>query len=233
MILDDILNTGVDVCVALVQWCIWIFTHIQMIMKRIWRILIQIYKEYIITNPTIVSYAMHYNIPMPGIIKNNIEFVAGGKIVHSMPLSEIPVVDHAYTYTQDCDFVIFSEYDKTYSYINKRIIPNNCNIHTASSNQVDESSVKFISSKIKNIPVDFKTEHYNYYIVGNVWTPEFISYFMKTHYADADIHTTDHHPMTRFDIIDHTVQMCGNFAPETEIHFSNHSYDIVEPSIND
>ena len=101
---------------------------------------------------------------------------------------------------ENCDFMIY-----TFDKIRKRICRVGEPVFEREYKVLKESP--FLSTEIlvtssdgksvTNYEIEFRTDYYDYYVVGNVFNPKFISYFMKNHYlinvvnCDYSIHAVD------------------------------------------
>jgi hypothetical protein len=66
------------------------------------------------------------------------------------------------------------------------VITTKGNLYSINKDQFEESPGKFIFTEIlinnEKIKINFKTDKYNYYLVGNKLDRKFMVYFMKKHY---------------------------------------------------
>jgi hypothetical protein len=101
---------------------------------------------------------------------------------------------------EDCDFVIFT-FDKIHKRIAKPYQPLMDAPHKALQQPPFLSTEILVTSSdgkaVTNHPVEFRTDHYDYYVEGNVFHDLFLTYFMKKHYkinlkgCDYSIHAVD------------------------------------------
>jgi len=109
----------------------------------------------------------------------------------------------------DCDFVITTK----------------GNLYSINKHEFEESQGKFIFTEIylsdrkEKIKINFKTEHYNYYLVGNKLDQKFIVYFMKKYYS----HSINNY-IIRY--VDNDVNS-GEFNESQSVIFSQNGYTIV------
>jgi hypothetical protein len=101
---------------------------------------------------------------------------------------------------EDCDFVIYT-FDKIHKRIARRYQPLMDAPHKALKVAPFLSTEILVTSSdgksVTNYSVEFRTDHYDYYVEGNVFHHLFLTYFMKKHYCinlfdcDYSIHAID------------------------------------------
>jgi len=108
------------------------------------------------------------------------------------------------------DFIIYNHYNPFTKTSNKIILTNIIDvIYFAQKYFVyDKSDVNFLLSEIciedKIIKIEFKTDSFNYYMVGNIFNDKFIRYFLKTHYSKEIMNLNiDNYKLK---IVDHNVE---------------------------
>jgi hypothetical protein len=107
------------------------------------------------------------------------------------------------------DFIIYSDYDEDAKIVNKRIFNK---MPCKDDFLYSPSDISFVLSEVeindKTIKVEFKTDHYNYYIVNNVINHKFLEYFLKKYHSREimDFHEFEKpfHDM-KLKILDHNV----------------------------
>jgi hypothetical protein len=102
--------------------------------------------------------------------------------------------------SENCNFIIYT-FDKLHKKICKvgqHILEEEYTILKNSPFLSTEILVTSIDGKsVTNYEIEFRTEHYDYYVVGNVFHKKFIEYFMMKHYyidvygCDYSIHAVD------------------------------------------
>jgi hypothetical protein len=204
-------------------WIIWTFTQTQMATMQTCKMIYTFYKKYIIVNPHFISLAEFANIPqLTKTIKNNVEYVKNGEVIHTTSLDDVLVDVPIRSY----DFILVSNYKNQESdCINKKIFYDVRELKYGVKRP--ESSMKFISTTILDIPVEFKTNQYNYYMDGNVWSSEFLEYFMKTHYKISKFESGEK-MMKSFHIIDDNVNIINGLTNENTICILKKSYTIYK-----
>jgi hypothetical protein len=221
MLLNLVLSVSANISLSIMYWAIWLFTKAQFASNQTCRWLYAFYKTHIIVNPHFISIAEFANIPLTKTITNNVEYVKNGKVVYTTTLSDL-IND---TSIRVYDFIIVSKYEnQESSCINKQIFYDAQELKNGEKKT--ESSMKFISTTILDIPVEFKTNQYNYYMDGNTWSPKFLEYFMKTHYKIPDTETSEK-IIKSLCIIDNNANIINSFTYENHIRILKKSYSIV------
>ena len=117
--------------------------------------------------------------------KVNIEFIHNKKLIHLANIYEI--IDEKITCLNlpfTFDFIIYSKYNVSLKITNKIIFYKFPNKEDLFNYEV--SNIKFILLELvigdKSIKVDFKSDSYNYYIENNVFSHNFLKYFVKKYY---------------------------------------------------
>jgi len=125
---------------------------------------------------------------------STIQYIKNGEIINGESLNY--------------DFAIYSDFNKNNNCINKKIITKN-NLITP---DYDISSIQFILVEIivgenKIFKINLKTNDYNFYIVDNVISKDFIAYYLKNiHEPSFDIYKDIHkEDKIMIKIIDHDV----------------------------
>jgi hypothetical protein len=133
---------------------------------------------------------LHKNIPFHLFYETNndssiIEVIFQGSVINTINKNQIN-----YLLSVDYDFILYSK--KENSLIHKRIIyAENLDIIDINNEKLftcEPSEIKFILSEIiledKKINVDFKINNNNYYVCDNIFTPEFVVYFLNKYYSE-------------------------------------------------
>jgi hypothetical protein len=101
---------------------------------------------------------------------------------------------------ENCEFIVYT-FDKIRKKITRPGIPVLDQKHTVLKESPFLSTEILVTSVdgkyVTNYPVEFRTDHYDYYVDGNSFHSRFIYYFMKKHYyiniagCDYSIHAVD------------------------------------------
>jgi hypothetical protein len=101
---------------------------------------------------------------------------------------------------ENCDFIVYT-FDKIHKKISRPGIPLLDQQHKVLKESPFLSTEILVTSidgkSVSNYEVEFRTDHYDYYVEGNIFHPKFISYFMMKHYyinvlgCDYSIHAVD------------------------------------------
>jgi hypothetical protein len=157
---------------------IYVLSKVQITYKNTYNRLDNYYKEVLLKNPTLKSFMITND---DKTIKQNIEFIYNGYVNYLTNTTEI--INGKITPESllvEFDFIIYSEYDSSTNSVNKIIINH---FPTEKDFCYEKSNIKFILVEAlvedKIIKIDFYTETFNYYIENNVFTNEFLEYFIK------------------------------------------------------
>lgn len=102
------------------------------------------------------------------------------------------------------------------------VITTKGNLYSIKEDKFEESQGKFIFTEIlfdnDKIKINFKTDHYNYYLSGNKLGRKFIVYFMKKYYSRS---------INKYTIkfVDNDVNS-GEFNESQSVVFSQNGYKI-------
>ena len=95
-------------------------------------------------------------------------------------------------------------------------------LYSINLDKFEESNGKFIFTEItfsnEKIKINFKTDTYNYYLVGNVFDKKFIVYFMKRYY----FRIVDNYTIK---IIDNDVNT-NSFDETQKVVFTMNNYEL-------
>jgi hypothetical protein len=101
---------------------------------------------------------------------------------------------------ENCEFIIYT-FDKVHKKISTQGHPVMSEKHVVLKDPPFLSTEILVTSSdgksVTNYPVEFRTDNYDYYVVGNVFHPRFITYYMKKHHyvnlcgCDYSIHAID------------------------------------------
>lgn len=101
---------------------------------------------------------------------------------------------------ENCEFIIYT-FDKIHKKISRPGIPLLDQQHKVLKESPFLSTEILVTSNdgksVSNYEIEFRTDHYDYYVEGNVFHTRFISYFMKKHYyinlfnCNYSIHAVD------------------------------------------
>jgi len=102
------------------------------------------------------------------------------------------------------------------------VITTNGNLYSINKHEFQESQGRFIFTEIyfgeRKEKINFKTDRYNYYLVGNKLDQKFIIYFMKKYYSlHVDKYTIK--------FVDNDVNS-GEFSDQQSVLFSKNGYHI-------
>jgi len=143
------------------------------------------------------------------------EYIKNGEYIESLQGDDI-----------DFDFLLYSWPEDDSECVNKKIVYNKNEIISCS----DISKIKFILIEIKfgenSYKINLKTEKYNFYIAGNVFTKQFFIYYLKQFLKlNEDVNSDD---KISIKIIDQNVNIIEfEFTDKNEnIILENNSYKI-------
>jgi hypothetical protein len=101
---------------------------------------------------------------------------------------------------ENCEFIVYT-FDKIHKKISRPGIPILEEHHKVLKDSPFLSTEILVTSidgkSVTNYEVEFRTDHYDYYVDGNIFHSKFIYYFMMKHYyiniigCDYSIHTVD------------------------------------------
>ena len=162
------------------------------------------------SNPTIVHLINQlFKNSHSSMYEPDVEFIRDG-YVHLLATKDELINEYS-TNNKELvyDFIIYSDYDEDAKIVNKRIFHK---IPCKDDFLYSPSDIRFILSEVeindKTIKVEFKTDHYNYYIVNNVINHKFLEYFLKKYHSREimDFHEFEKpfHDM-KLKILDHNV----------------------------
>ena len=152
-------------------YSIYFYSKMQIIAKNV--------KDFLNKN---IPFHFFYEINSDSSI---IEVIFQGSVINTINKNQIN-----YLLSIDYDFILYSK--KENSLIHKRIIyAENLDIIYINNEKFftcEPSEIKFILSEIiledKKINVDFKINNNNYYVCDNIFTSEFIVYFLNKYYSE-------------------------------------------------
>jgi len=206
---------------SIIYWGIWLFTQFQMASNKTCRIFNIFYKKYVVVHPHFIYIFDIINDPSTKFIENNVEFIKDGNVVWVTSLSKLLETEITISY----DIIIVSKYEsQENNCVNKQIFNNICDLKNEKTHT--ESSMNFISTTISDILVEFKTKQYNYYMDGNIWSPEFLVYFMKKYYNTNIL--SGEKIMQSFYIIDNAANVINGFNINTKIYIFKNTYDVKQ-----
>ena len=163
-----------------------------------------------LTNPTIVHLMNQlFNNSHSSAYEPDVEFIRDG-YVHLLATKDDLINEYS-TNNKELvyDFIIYSDYDEDSKIVNKRIFHK---IPCIDDFLYSPSDISFVLTEVeindKTIKVEFKTDHYNYYMVNNVINHKFLEYFLKKYHPREimDFHEFEKpfHDM-KLKILDHNV----------------------------
>ena len=160
-------------------------------------------KDYMyITNPRLAELLDTYNRVYRVKNNKNIDCVLDGKIIYSTIFNN-SITD----YPKNQDFIIYSDYKnvtRENKCVNKKLLTQ---LNADEKFDYERSDIKFMLVELKigdnSFKIDFKTDDYNFYIVGNCFTKKFFLYYL-TEILKINEMINDNDKFS-FKIIDHDV----------------------------
>jgi len=165
-------------------------------------------------------------------ITDDVEFIKGRVVVYATTMAQlradlddgvIPIDPDEYT------FIIYSQHNDTFEYINKKIFHSMTDLIGPALAQdvpeISESTVRFISCTVDDVPFSYKAGNYNFYVSGNVFNRAFMEYFIH-HYGETGPVAGGHSGLSdkTIDILDQDVSFLS-IGPTTNIVIKKSSYE--------
>jgi hypothetical protein len=208
-----------EFCIKITYNCIYLYSKLQMYFYKLNKTL----NKFIETNPILLKFREKLDLFLKPVSFTNTVYVKYGRLCQLIDLhNEIP------------DFSIVSWLSDNKNYINKQIIYDMSKKFTMS----EESDIKFVLIKIKvgdgeERIINLKTPIFNYYLVGNKITKEFLIFYLK-YYLEINDHINNTDKIS-VNIIDHNINVIDiDFTDKNEsIILEKNGYQLLNTNHND
>lgn len=153
---------------------------------------------------------------------NKIEFVKNGEVVEKISGTSIFTLNEYLSEKSDYDFAIYDFVDGDDKHINKKIIQ----VGDVIQDIYEISNIRFFLFELtvgeNKMIINLTDKHYNFYVVGNVFTKDFIKYYLKNIYnnAAACLENTENMECFCVSFLDHNIS-------KQEINFNDNTKNII------
>lgn len=163
------------------------YSFAESIAKKMYGYACCFYKQHIMKHPHFHTLLDYTNMQAPGVMKHNLQFIKNGKTIWYSNVENRPRI-HKDAY----DFILYSKHADNGTTICSRIVHDWDDLFDLSDSlntnpnlqkqQINESSMRFLYCSVGEHTFTFKTDEYDFYVEGNVFSPAFMEYFFNQHY---------------------------------------------------